>query len=822
MAVSLASAMIPARSFAGVIALVALAAACSGGGGASVPGGAGVSGSPGPATRIPGPRTRPAALQTYAQPYESNSDYDAAWGLKQIDAATAYARIAERDGAGTAPGAGARVAVIDNGIDTGHWEFTGLNIVHSGVTAPRRTHGTLVASVIAAQRNPSLVLNPRSVERYNFHGVAWGIDRLEMHAINLASPSDSYRGISVADVGEVVDEVARLYSALTQEADFVNMSIGTTGLIENYRGQTPNFGTKYDPAVQTLAQASAGAAGKAILVIAAGNAHGKPCESPEPNCIGGRIRATSPELIAGLPVLESSLRDHVVAVVATDPGGRIASFSNRCGIAAKWCIAAPGDYMWLAGYAPADPMTNEPERRGYVRTRGTSFAAPHVTGGLAVLKHWFRSQMKNEELLARLYKTARVTPDPVSAHGGRCPDYLDTDGDRSRCELSSIFGHGVMDLGAATAPVGTPNVVLGNNVGGRGEPVRLTGFFPGGAMGNALARSFAGRKIVAFDELGAPFWFGLDGLAYAATRARALDRLEAFLAPAGEDRAERALRAADPPLLGGFVPAPRGDRWSGVRLGYLDAPQPAWARETGGGHLALAGQALAFDARGRGFGATVFSTNGMHGREPVSGALVSWRADPKQPGDRAGAQAGAPLKLTAGWIGERETMLGSRSAGAFGRLSAGSAFVGFDRGARLDAWRFDASAEFGMAHAKAGRGMLTGVSPLYSSAFALRAARPLEDGSEAQLSVAQPLRVEAGRARFSIPVGRTKDGRVLRRTLRAGLAPSGRQIDLAARWRKGLANGGALRLGAIWTHQPGHDAAAPADLTVMAGYRHSF
>ncbi len=167
-------------------------------------------------------------------------------------------------------------------------------------------------------------------------------------------------------------------------------------------------------------------------------------------------------------------------------------------------------------------------------------------------------------------------------------------------------------------------------------------------------------------------------------------------------------------------------------------------------------------------------------------------------------------------------MLGSRAAGAFGNLSADSAFIGFDGGARAGAWRFDASAEIGMAHAAPEGGLLTGVSTLYSSAFALRAGRSLADGSTLQFSVSQPLRIEAGRARLSVPVGRTKNRRVLRRTVNAGLAPSGRQFDLGARWRKRLANGGDLRLGASWTFHPGHEAAAPADLTVLAGYRHSF
>jgi len=125
--------------------------------------------------------------------------------------------------------------------------------------------------------------------------------------------------------------------------------------------------------------------------------------------------------------------------------------------------------------------------------------------------------------------------------------------------------------------------------------------------------------------------------------------------------------------------------------------------------------------------------------------------------------------------------------------------------------------------ASAEGGLIADLSPLTTSAFALRAERALNDeGGALSVSLSQPLRVEAGRARLSVPVGRTKDGRVLRRPLAAELAPSGRQIELAAAWRRPLGADTELRLGAVWTRHPGHAAAAEPDLTLLAGLRHTF
>ena len=205
-----------------------------------------------------------------------------------------------------------------------------------------------------------------------------------------------------------------------------------------------------------------------------------------------------------------------------------------------------------------------------------------------------------------------------------------------------------------------------------------------------------------------------------------------------------------------------------------------------------------------------FSTEGMSGRAPVSGATLAWR-----PPD-------APVGLRAGLVSERETLLGSSTAGAFGRLAAHSAFAGIEGGARIGPWRVAGGAEIGAVHARPRGGILTAVSPLTTSAFAVAAERGLAAGGRLRVSVAQPLRVEAGRARLSVPVGRSHGGDVLRRPVAAALSPSGREIEIAASWRRELAAGGELRLGARWTGQPGHAANAEPELGLLAGWRARF
>ena len=181
-----------------------------------------------------------------------------------------------------------------------------------------------------------------------------------------------------------------------------------------------------------------------------------------------------------------------------------------------------------------------------------------------------------------------------------------------------------------------------------------------------------------------------------------------------------------------------------------------------------------------------------------------------------------PLGVRGGWVGEREAMLGSAAAGAFGRLAAGSAFVGIDGSAKAGPWRLGAGAEVGVVNGAGRGGLIADVSPLTTSAFTVRAERPLADAGTLTLSLSQPLRVEAGQARLSVPVGRTKEGFVRRHAVSAALAPAGREIEVSAEWRETLPAGGELRLGAAWTRHPGHAAGADPDLTLLAGWRRVF
>ena len=686
-------------------------------------------------------------------------------GLEHIRADRAYAHLRLLRGAGAEPGEGVTIGFIDSGIDSGHSAFSDTSVAvdflggKSSEPGDKFSHGTAVASVAVGDR----LSDPNG-----HHGVAWGAD-IAMLSIPLnGGGGGPYEPISLMDLDKYDSGDSRMFgTALGARTDILNMSISYTGTIEDY--SESNLRLYYDRTIAVLAQGNARE--KTILVWSAGNERGDKCIVNPPRvkahrCVNGKVVASSPGVWAGLPARIAEMRGHSIAVVAVKPNGLIADFSNRCGIAANYCIAAPGVDVRVAYFGP-NPNTGKEDFRGWGKADGTSFAAPMISGGLAIMKQIFRGQLSNTDLVARLFATANKTGEYASR---------------------LVYGQGLLDLGAATTPwggvglTGTGRTVaeLNGRFGVAGSAIR-----PGPAMGDSLGYALGRREIAAFDGLGAPFWFSAGDFVRPPPREAVSVRLRRFLP------------AAAP------APPEGGARWPDLRIAGRDP-----------GHAGLAEGALRLGLpMPRGWSAALLHRPRVEGSRPLSGVVAQWRP-PGLPG----------LALGAGWLAQRESLLGASASGAFGRLSGRTAFVS----ARLEAdgpagWRLAAGGEMGVSRPDpAGGTLVRGISTLRTGAFRVEAARALSPGgTSVRLFAERPLRVHRGTAVLDLPTGRTVGGRVVGETVGVGLAPTGRQLDLGARIDRPLA-GGALALGFVRSLRPGHRADAPAEWTVSVGWRGEF
>ena len=719
-----------------------------------------------------------ALVQEIAAEYAEPTSFQNQWGLAAINADQAYANLELEFGPDVAPGGGVTVGVLDTGIDGAHPAFRSKTVIErylpdaTDEDGSEFSHGTAVASILAGEDIPGFP--------YDAQGVAWGAD-LVVFAIPLGDPPESYEPIPVSELPGTAEYFVDTFSEIlawrfgSRSIDFLNLSLGVSGVVESYSEEVVR--ESFAPLLPVMLQE--GVEEKVVFVWAGGNAHGLDCEVPVSECVDGAVDATSVSLLSGLGARMPELQETLVAVVAIRPDGEIAEFSNRCGIAADYCLAAPGDEVRVSYF---EPGADGAPVRAVATGGGTSFAAPMVTGGLAVMKHYFRSQLSNTDLLARLLETAN-----------RSGIYAD----------AAIYGRGLMDLGAATSPVGETVVAMGDRVDSSGAVLSESVLQLGFAFGDALIPTLEDREIAAFDALGAPFWYDVDTMVSVAARPALHDRFRDF----------QRLSLSEPPGAQAIdirIPILQSPDGTHGALPTLYLAKSGASGAANANHFALARHSIVATLPvTANLTATALTTEGLARQEPASGVALRWR-EPE-----------APIGLRAGWMGERDTLLGSESDGAFGDLEAHAAFAGIEADAVLGPWRLAGTAEIGTVDARTRGGVFREVSPLATSGFALHATRPVPGGGAFRVSLSQPLRVESGSALLVIPSGRTKAGEVVRDSVTLDVQPGGRQVDLALLWQQPLEIG-ELRLGATLSREPGHRKDAAPEVILLSGWRLAF
>ncbi len=285
------------------------------------------------------------------------------WALSRIGAEAAWGR---------ARGDGITIAIVDSGVDLGHEDLKAQlagNVSCLGAGGDPQAchgsgqddngHGTHVAGIAAATTG-------------NGVGIAGVAPGARVLAVRVLSNDCNPSGCTAS--GTSGDVAAGIRWAVANGADVINLSLGG-GAMQSA------LGCAFCDAVE-----EAWAQG-VIAVVAAGN------DSILPAGFGDA---------------------HAVVVTATNRDDQRASYSNQNGgvlNAARWPVAAPG------GEAEADPADcgtgGHPAGilstflssggSGYACLAGTSMAAPHVTGGLALL---LSAGLTPQQAIDRLLGTA--------------------------------------------------------------------------------------------------------------------------------------------------------------------------------------------------------------------------------------------------------------------------------------------------------------------------------------------------------------------------------------------------------------------------------
>lgn len=417
-----------------------LLAACGGGGGGGS--GSGEVVSPEPVTGSTGGAPDPDVLTLKAIPegwetdpevWAAGAEFAAQAGLTDIGIAYGYA-------AGVT-GAGQVIGFIDTGLDDAHEAFSDGRVVlndRSGLTLADNVqlgHGTSVAGVAAAAKDDTAI-----------HGVAFNAD-VAMWSLHMNS------------AGNLTVSNAILTNAVTglqsSGARVINQSWGYKTLLapDLVTTQQAFLLGQYPDMIDEMRR------GAAVHVWAAGNEGGE------------HVAVTS-----ALPTLFPELAGLNVAVVALDEDGVIATSSNRCGAMAENCLAAPGGASVASAANTIVPVAGG----GYGYAHGTSFAAPYISGVLALMMEAFGDQLSNREYTARLLATAD--------NAGLYSD-------------PEVYGRGVVNLQAALSPAGALNIPMP----GGGLIAPSSSFVNSGMLPEDMLEQLESEEIIVLDSLDTPF-----------------------------------------------------------------------------------------------------------------------------------------------------------------------------------------------------------------------------------------------------------------------------------------------------------------------------
>ncbi|WEX09485.1 S8 family peptidase [Chelativorans sp. AA-79] len=636
-----------------------------------------------------------------------------------------YAHTATLSNGQKVRGAGTLIAVVDDGFLTSHQELAGKSIDSTYLsTNTPLDHGTAVTSIVAGKADGIGMMGV--APEANLHLTSWenvAPASLVSHLTNATNDAAAKGAVAQNNSWGWDTEVA----ASQERTNYENSGASSYAVYSAMqRGGTP-------AQWQALFHAYDNFQTSGVIVVANSNE----------SSLGDASAWTA------LPLFVPELSEAWIAVTnasftlnTSDGSIRSATLlSAPCGSAARFCVTSDGTLAHLPTASGDDSYYQD-----NVIGTGTSFAAPQVSGQIALLAQAFPN-LSPAEWTTRLLATARTDwagfQSTIVGQQTFAPGVTHA--------YSSDYGHGVPDMKRALEPVGGLSVASGSNVF-TAERTSLDGGVTtsGSVVGNSVAKALAGRSVMVVDALGTDFYVDGDELngsggsrapsADAAHLSRNVDRIAAsFAFVEAESAAGAGLHDAAVPKL--FFSQTLANLEGDTAFSQLFPTED-------GGYLQFSGQ-MQDVSNG---GTTAFSVSRLIAREGFSSELSF--SFGQSGGSFFGTEARGPFmaaentgNLAAG-VSISKALSAFWSVGAYAEF--GSTFVDDDPSALVDYGSF-AYASGGLTARRrdvfTGRDMLDFYAGVRPAAF-------------------------AGEAKLRLPVGRDADGTIRYDDLSVDLADS--------------------------------------------------
>jgi len=731
------------------------------------------------------------------------------------------------------------VAVIDSGVDLDHEDLLGNIRTDLAVTCTNTSgclaggadedgHGTNVAGIIAARRNG-----------VGMHGVA-----PEAHVVPIAAIIDNgattYAFQYANDINAQVinNSWGAIYSNDDQRTipiiDATGPNVAIYHPTGDYDALTPaqlrSQLTIMQGGTNDEAELQAAVAAHRIIVFAAGNdaLDQVGFMAGLPYYFQG---ATAPSGLdqGDYDIVNPSGYDwsrNWVAAISLADNGNISSFSHQCGVAKNWCLAAPGEVA-----------STTKDGGGYEANNGTSFAAPNVSGAIAVMLGAY-PHLDPEDVLEILFDTAT---------------------DLGDAGIDDVYGRGLVNLQKATDPTeGGWTLSVSGGVSGSSFSFAGSGFGLSPAFGNALAKSQI--RLMFQDAYNKDYTVPLSLVAgRLENRQTIYERMDAF----GEHGFDQVVSLGENAKIG-FSAAqvdPIPDRSANKPFGSVSYQSQMPLSETTKLLVAtnyrtnMAEAMLPLEHKdatalgvsknpylklvGSATGTTLGYSSGNITTK-IAAFNGSMQGETSEAKYRFGSEKNASgfvsatrydvgasgIELENGVTIEENSFLGSETSGAFGIDRASTYFTGLKGrwGLANDLMLFG-MANFGYTKLEAANAsMFNGFGGALTNSFALGVEKSgaFHPADRLGLVFSQPLRVMKGAANLILPSDIATDKSVIFSSQRLNLAPKGRELDLETYYNVAASDKHSLSINALFRMEPDNDNTAPNDLTLLGKYRWVF
>ena len=289
-------------------------------------------------------------------------------------------------------GAGVTIGVVDSGIMPNNpavagrvgTEYIDVDPTQNNTSIPDVVgHGTWVSQIAAGVAFGQFA-----------GGIAPGAELVSARIIDDNAPDDNGSTaptqVTSADAVPLQQVNQQMISSNVQ---IMNNSWGGISWSSTDTATTAAFDAAYAPFVETHG---------GLVVFAAGN-----------------DSAANPSTIASLPTVanDAGLKQGWLVAVALNSNSptQLDSYSNKCGIAMSYCLAAPGDVIVL----DKDTLASTTNPTYYI-VEGTSFAAPQVSGAAALVWQaypYFSNYLVQQTLLGTATPLGGSQPNPTFGYG---------------------------------------------------------------------------------------------------------------------------------------------------------------------------------------------------------------------------------------------------------------------------------------------------------------------------------------------------------------------------------------------------------------------